>query len=161
MSLCVAARARAALAVSRALLAELGWFGTTVCCGIELEGGVGVDGGGDVFAGAGVGVEGGGEVFAGDGVGVEGGGDVFAGVGVDGGGEVAGWFTGVCVPGMVDVPALFAGGAAWFCAPCVGRAPPPPCGVPCAAAVALHANAILTTSSRFHLRMKATVSLAH
>jgi hypothetical protein len=71
----------------------------TVCCGIELDDCVGVDGGGDVFAGDGVGVDGGGDVFAGE------------GVGVDGGGDVLGWFTGVCVPGP-DVPALFAGGAA-------------------------------------------------
>jgi hypothetical protein len=70
--------------VSRALLAELGWFGTTACCdieledcGIELEDDVGVDGGGEVFAGAGVGADGGGEVSAGAGVGVEGGGEVF------------------------------------------------------------------------------------
>jgi len=72
VSVCVAARARTALAVSRALLAEFGWFGTTVCCGIELEDGVGMDGGGDVF----------------------------------------GWRTGVCTPGIVAVPALFAGDAA-------------------------------------------------
>jgi len=63
VSVCVAARARAALAVSRALLAEFGWFGTTVCCGIELEDGVGVDGGGEVSAGAGVGADGGGDVL--------------------------------------------------------------------------------------------------
>jgi hypothetical protein len=63
LSVCVATRARLALAVSRALLAESGWFGTTVCCGIELDVGVGVDGGGDVSAGAGVGAEGGGDVF--------------------------------------------------------------------------------------------------
>jgi hypothetical protein len=75
-TVCVAVRARVALAVSRVLVAELGWFGETVCCGIELDEGVGVDGGGDVFAGDGVGVDGGGDVFAGDGVGVDGGGDV-------------------------------------------------------------------------------------
>jgi hypothetical protein len=72
VSVCVATRAR---------LAELGWaelgsFGETVCCGIVLEAGVGVDGGGDVFAGDGTGVDGGGDVSAGAGVGAAGGGDV-------------------------------------------------------------------------------------
>jgi hypothetical protein len=62
VSVCVATRARFALAVSRALRAEFGWLGTTVCCGIELEAGVGVDGGGDVSAGVGVGADGGGDV---------------------------------------------------------------------------------------------------
>jgi len=76
VSVCVATRARLALAVSRALLAEFGWFGATVCCGIELEAGVGVDGGGDVLAGAGTGVDGGGDVSTGAGVGADGGGDV-------------------------------------------------------------------------------------
>jgi hypothetical protein len=70
--------------------------GTALVCvatrGIELDAGVEVGGGGDVFAGADVGVEGGGDVFAGDGVGVDGGGDVSAGAGVgaDGGEDVFG-----------------------------------------------------------------------
>jgi hypothetical protein len=58
---CVAARAWFALAVSRALLAALGVFGTTVCCGIAFEAGVGADGVREGVA-AGVGAAGGGDV---------------------------------------------------------------------------------------------------
>lgn len=74
MSVCVATRARFALAVSRALLAELGWFGSTVCCRIVFEAGVGVDGVAEEVD-VGVGVDGGGDVLA-VGAGVDGGGDV-------------------------------------------------------------------------------------
>jgi hypothetical protein len=69
VSVCVATRARFALAVSRALLAALGVFGTTVCCGIAFGAGVTFD--------AGVGADGLAEGVA-------------VGVGVDGAGEVLG-----------------------------------------------------------------------
>lgn len=51
---CVATRARfgSAFVVSRALFAEFGRFGTTVCCGIAFEAGVCADGAGEVCEGA-------------------------------------------------------------------------------------------------------------